>query len=65
MVLPPFGFSVGDFLAAICLLVKICETLNEGSDDVKEFQEFQVELDGFKNAIEQMQQSIFAGNAIS
>ena len=52
MVLPPFGFSVGDFLAVICLLVKICEALNEGSDAVKEFQEFQVELDGFKNAIE-------------
>ena len=61
----PFGFSTGDFVAVIGLIVKICQAFDNDSDVLKEFVEVRSELQSFGDLVDQLQKSILGGTAIS
>ena len=46
-----FGFGVGDFLAIAGLVWKLCQTLDEFSEDANELHKVQLELLSFRSAI--------------
>ncbi|KAL3473190.1 hypothetical protein BJX99DRAFT_249144 [Aspergillus californicus] len=55
MVLPPFGFSVGDFLAAGELIVKICKSLKAAGGAASEYQQVIIELEGLQRCLHHLQ----------
>ena len=55
---PTFGFSVGDFVTVATLIWKLCNALNDASEDSKIFRDVQVELFAFHGVMVQLQQSI-------
>ncbi|KAI1329691.1 hypothetical protein F5Y16DRAFT_79227 [Xylariaceae sp. FL0255] len=61
----PFGFSVGDFLAVIQLAVKICQALDESSDDLKEYNDVKFELLTLTQVIEDIKTRVFGGSLVS
>lgn len=61
----PFGFSVGDFIAVIGLVTKICKAFDEGSDVSRAFQDAKVELKDFQDVVQQLKESLFTGTEIS
>ncbi|KAI0160497.1 hypothetical protein GGR57DRAFT_385153 [Xylariaceae sp. FL1272] len=52
-----FGFSVGDFVAVIELIVKTCEALDDASGSSQEYQHVARELKNFKSVITTLQQT--------
>ena len=61
----PFGFSVGDFVAVIGLIVKICQAFDDDSDVLRDFIEVRSELQAFGDLVDQLQKSILGRTAIS
>ncbi|KAI1264953.1 hypothetical protein F5Y18DRAFT_388988 [Xylariaceae sp. FL1019] len=52
-----FGFSVGDFVALLNLIVKTCEALDDASGSSPEYQDVVRELRNFSSVITTLQQS--------
>ncbi|KAH0545424.1 hypothetical protein FGG08_000565 [Glutinoglossum americanum] len=61
----PFGFSVGDFVAVAGLVWKLCQALDESSEDTEEFRKVQLELLSFHSAIIGLEQLICTGAILS
>lgn len=55
MVAPAFGFSVGDFLAAIKLLKKAAKALQESSGATSQFQQAAVEIESIHDVLNRVQ----------
>ena len=55
MVVAPFGFSVGDFLAAIDLVGKAAKALKETSGATRQFQQASVDLIALDNVLTRVQ----------
>ena len=60
-----FGFSTGDFIAVIGLVIKICQAFDDNSNALKEFAAVRSELESFGDLVTQLQESILRGTAIS
>jgi hypothetical protein len=54
MVVPAFGFSVGDFIAAIHLVVKVCVALKDSGGATEEYQSLVIELRQLQALLEQL-----------
>ncbi|KAI0429140.1 hypothetical protein F5Y09DRAFT_268839 [Xylaria sp. FL1042] len=53
----PFGFSVGDFLAVISLVFKICQALDNASGSVAEFRDVKQQLKSFGHVVDGLQKA--------
>ncbi len=61
----PFGFSAGDFLAVIGLVVKICQALDESTGSLAEFQDIRQELKSFRHIVDSIQKAAIDPGTIS
>ena len=55
MLAPIFGFSLGDFISGIGLLIEIFQSLNEANGAQAEYKELWRELTNIKNGLESVQ----------
>ncbi|KAF2110430.1 hypothetical protein BDV96DRAFT_583994 [Lophiotrema nucula] len=51
MVMPAFGFSVGDFIAAIALCTKVAKALKQAGGVTSEYQQVIIEIEGLQDAL--------------
>ncbi|KAH7072598.1 hypothetical protein BKA63DRAFT_46417 [Paraphoma chrysanthemicola] len=51
MIMPAFGFSVGDFIAVIGLCTKVAKALKDAGGAAAEYQQVIIEIDGLQNAL--------------
>ncbi|KAJ2992727.1 hypothetical protein NUW58_g2069 [Xylaria curta] len=61
----PFGFSAGDFLTILGLVVKISQALDESSGSLAEFQGIKQELKSFGHIVEGVQKAAIDPSTIS
>src|SRR5437762_990911 len=52
---PAFGFSVGDFISAIRVIQKICNSLQTAGGASTQYQRVMVELNGLSNVLHQLE----------
>jgi hypothetical protein len=65
MVVPAFGFSVGDFITVTSLIVDIVQALRGTSDDIRELKETEQQLTHLKSVLGQIAQAVSSGTAVS
>jgi hypothetical protein len=65
MVVPAFGFSVGDFVAVTSLIVAVVQALRGTSDDIRELKVTEEQLTHLKSILEQIALAVSSGTAIS